>query len=125
VPPEVSHRPRLEGRLEEVESVALRSFRGGINPSGILVQALNHALLLRRLASARLEGDRSAIRAERLFFRRIDRIKAQSAKWERSNALESAGNPRNCPGSGPPDAALEETVTIRALWAAALASRRR
>lgn len=116
----------FEGKLEDVESVALRSFREGINPSGLLAMAINHALLLRRLAHARQNSSLdAALRAERVFFRRQDRVKLQAGLWDQQglartlDVLASAQDQtRHTPG-------LEEIIAIRALWSIALASRRR
>ncbi len=116
----------FEGKLEEIEAVALRSFREGINASGLLVLALNHAMLLRRLALSRLNGSfDSAMRSERIFFRRQDRVRAQTARWDLpllTKAIEILSGAQDQTRRTP---ALEETVTIRALWSIALASRRR
>lgn len=116
----------FDGKLDEIEAVATRSFREGINPSGLLALALNHAMMLRRLAVARGEGSLdAAFRGERLFFRRADRVRAQAQTWTLEPITRAIGilaaaqeQTRRAPG-------IEETVTVRALWAIALASRRR
>lgn len=116
----------FEGKLEEIETAALRSFREGIDPAGLIALALNHALLLRRLASARLEGAfDAAIRAERLFFRREDRIRAQAARWDiamLARAIEALAAAQDQARRLP---VIDETIAVRALWAIALGSRRR
>jgi DNA polymerase III subunit delta len=116
----------FEGKLEEIEAVALRSFREGINASGLLALALNHAMLLKRLALSKMNGSLdSAIRAERIFFRRQDRIRNQTARWDLSmltKAIETLAAAQEQTRRTP---ALEETVAVRALWSVALGSRRR
>lgn len=116
----------FEGKLEEIEGVALRSFREGINASGLIVLALNHAMLLRKLAISKINGVLdAAMRNERIFFRRQDRVRAQAQSWDLSKltkAIETLGAAQEQARRTP---ALEETITIRALWSIALASRRR
>ena len=116
----------FEGKLEDIEIVALRSFREGVSASGLLVLALNHAFSLRRLAIARQSGNfDAAFRNERVFFRRQERIKQQAERWTApmlAKALETLGTAQEQTRR---NNSLEETITIRALWALALASRRR
>jgi DNA polymerase III subunit delta len=116
----------FEGKLEEIEAVALRSFREGINPSGLLVLALNHTMMLRRLAEARRGNTLdSALRAERIYFKREDRIRRQAAAWDAptlSRAMTLLAGAQEQARRTP---ALDETVTVRALWSVALAARRR
>lgn len=116
----------FEGKLEEIEAVALRSFREGINPSGLLALALNHSILLRKLVQARNSGSLdAALRSERIFFRRQDRVRHQAANWDLgglSRAIETLAGAQD---QARRTASLEETITIRALWSIALASRRR
>lgn len=116
----------FEGKLEEIEAVALRSFREGINASGLLALALNHAILLRRLAISRTSGSLdAAIRNERIFFRRQDRVRNQAAHWDIpmvTKAIDLLAAAQEQTRRTP---ALEETIAVRALWSIALASRRR
>lgn len=116
----------FEGKLEELESVALRSFREGINPSGLIALALNHAMLLRRLVISKTSGSLdSAMRTERIFFRRQDRIRGQANAWDirmLTKAIETLASAQEQTRRTP---AIEETVAVRALWSIALASRRR
>ncbi len=116
----------FEGKLEELEHVALRSFREGINPSGLIALAMNHAMLLRRLAVSKAGGSLdTAMRNERIFFRRQDRVRAQTARWDLpmlAKAIETLAGAQDQARRTP---AIEETVTVRALWSIALASRRR
>lgn len=116
----------FDGKLEEIEAVALRSFREGINASGLLALALNHAMLLRRLAISKASGSLdTAIRNERIFFRRQDRVRNQAARWDIpmiTKAIDTLAAAQEQTRKTP---ALEETVTVRALWSIALASRRR
>jgi len=116
----------FEGKLEEIEFVALRSFREGINPSGLIALALNHAGMLRRLAIARQNGAYdAAMRAERIFFRRQDRVRQQAQRWDVPMLTKAIETLAGAQEQARRTAALEETITIRALWSIALASRRR
>jgi len=116
----------FDGKLEEIEAVALRSFREGINASGLLALALNHAMLLRRLAISKIAGSLdTAMRNERIFFRRQDRIRNQTANWDipmLTKAIDALANAQEQTRKTP---AIDETVAVRALWSIALASRRR
>lgn len=116
----------FDGKLEEIEAVALRSFREGINASGLLALSLNHALLLRRLAIARSMGSiETAMRSERIFFRRQDRVRNQAMRWDLpmlGKAIDTLAVAQEQTRRTP---ALEETIAVRALWSIALASRRR
>lgn len=116
----------FDGKLEEIEAVALRSFREGINASGLLALALNHAMLLRRLAISKSSGSLdAAMRSERIFFRRQDRVRSQTARWDipmLTKAIETLANAQEQTRRTP---AIDETVAVRALWSIALASRRR
>ncbi len=114
----------FEGKLELVESATLRCFAEGIAPSGLIAMALGHAGLLRRLAMAgnNLEA---AFKAERIFFKRQDRIRTQNRLWpidQLSRAIDILAQTQAQMRRTP---AIEETVTVRALWSIALASRRR
>jgi DNA polymerase-3 subunit delta len=116
----------FEGRLEEIEAVALRSFREGINPSGLLALALNHALMLRRLTLARRDGGLdAALRQERVFFRRLDRVRGQAQSWDVARITRAIDLLAAAQDQARRTASLEETIAIRALWSIALASRRR
>ena len=116
----------FEGKLEEIEAVALRSFREGINASGLVALALNHAILLKRLALSKQNGSLdTAMRNERIFFRRQDRIRNQTSRWDLpmlAKAIDTLATAQEQTRRTP---ALEETVAVRALWSIALASRRR
>jgi DNA polymerase-3 subunit delta len=116
----------FDGKLEEIEAVALRSFREGINASGLLALALNHAMLLRRLAISKASGSLdAAMRNERIFFRRQDRVRNQAANWDipmLTKAIDTLATAQEQTRKTP---ALDETVAVRALWSIALASRRR
>lgn len=114
----------FEGKLEQVEAATLRCFADGLAASGLVSLALAHVSLLRRLAMAGNQID-GAFRAERIFFKRQDRIRSQIRQWpidQLNRALEilaqAQGQMRKTP-------ALEETIVVRALWSIALASRRR
>ncbi len=114
----------FEGNLEQVEATTKRCFGDGIAPSGLIAIALNHALMLRRLAAAENNGD-AAFRAERIFFKRQDRVRAQQRLWpldQLSRAIDTLVQAQLQMRKTP---AVEETITIRALWSIALASRRR
>lgn len=114
----------FEGKLEEVESATLRCFAEGIAPSGLISMALGHASLLRRLAMA--SGNMEvAFRNERIFFKRQDRIRRQHKLWpidQLGRAIDILAQTQAQMRKTP---AIEETVTVRALWSIALASRRR
>jgi len=116
----------FDGQLEQIEGVALKSFREGINPSGMIVLALNHAFLLRRLCNARQTGQfDTIIRQQGIFFRRLDRVRTQSNRWDIpqiNKAIDALATAQEQARRAP---ALEETVTIRALWSIALGARRR
>lgn len=116
----------FDGKLEEIEAVALRSFREGINASGLLVLALNHAMLLRRLAISKASGSLdAALRGERIFFRRQDRVRNQAAAWDIPMLIKAIDLLATAQEQTRLTPALEETITVRALWSIALASRRR
>lgn len=116
----------FEGKLEEIEGIALRSFREGINPAGLQVLAMNHAILLKKLVLSRINGNLdSAIRSEGLFFRRIDRVRAQAMRWDLAMLGKAIETLALAQDQSRRIAPLEETITIRALWSIALASRRR
>jgi DNA polymerase-3 subunit delta len=116
----------FEGKLEEIEPVALRSFREGINPSGLLVLALNHTMMLRRLTEAqRQSGLDKALRSERVHFKREDRIRRQLANWDAALLARAASVLAIAQEQSRKTAVLDETIVLRALWSVALAARRR
>lgn len=116
----------FEGKLEEIEAVALRSFREGINPAGLLVLALNHAMTLRRLAEAMRQSSLDhALRAERIHFKREDRVRRQVANWDPALLARAIQVLATAQEQSRKTAALDETIVLRALWAVALAARRR
>lgn len=116
----------FEGKLEEIEAVALRSFREGINPSGLLVLALGHAMMLRRLSEAQRSGGLdSALRAERIYFKREDRIRRQASSWDPPLLARAIGVLASAQEQARRTPALDETVALRALWSVALAARKR
>ncbi len=116
----------FEGKLEEIEAVALRSFREGINPAGLLVLALNHAMVLRRLAEAlRQSSLDQALRAERIHFKREDRIRRQLANWDAALLARAIQVLAGAQEQSRRSAALDETIALRALWSVALAAKRR
>lgn len=115
----------FDGKLESIESVALRSFREGINPSGLLVLALNHAMTLRRLVEAQRSNNPAAIKAERLHFKREDRVKRQAANWDAPLLARAIGVLAGAREQSRRTPALDETIALRALWSVALAARRR
>lgn len=115
----------FEGKLEEIEHVALRSFREGINPSGLILLAINHAMLLKKLLNNAHGSLDSALKSEGVFFRRIDRVRSQVNRWDSpmlNRAIETLASAQLQSRKVP---ALEEIIVIRALWSLALASRRR
>lgn len=116
----------FEGKLEEIESIALRSFREGINPVALLSIALNHAILLRKLVFHRSSGTlEQAIKNERIHFRRADRVRKQVQTWDSrliARAVDVLSFAQDQTRRAP---SLDETIAIRALWSVALASRRR
>jgi DNA polymerase-3 subunit delta len=87
--------------------------------------ALNHALMLRRLAVARQAGGfDTAFRNERVFFRRQDRVRNQSQTWDQralTRAIDTLAVAQEQSRRTP---ALEDAIAIRALWSIALAARR-
>lgn len=114
----------FEGKLEQVESATLRCFAEGLAPSGLIALALGHAGMLRRLAMAGSNLE-AAFRAERIFFKRQDRIRSQIKLWtldHLSRAIETLAQAQAQMRKTP---AIEDTITVRALWSIALASRRR
>jgi len=116
----------FEAQLEAIETIALRSFREGINPSGLIAMALNHALLLRRLVSARQSNQLdAALRQERLFFKRQDRIRKQAEHWSHESLARAVDSLAQAQDQMRRNASLEETIAVRALWSIALASRKR
>jgi DNA polymerase III subunit delta len=116
----------FEGKLEEIEHIALRSFREGINPSGLLALALNHAILLRKLVFSRNDGALdSVMRSENIFYKRVDRVRAQATRWDLPMLAKAIDTLAAAQLQTRKAAGLDETITIRAFWAIALASRRR
>lgn len=114
----------FEGKLEQVESATLRCFAEGLAPSGLIALALSHAGMLRRLAMAGSNLE-AAFRAERIFFKRQERIRSQIKLWtldHLSRAIETLAQAQAQMRKTP---AIEDTITVRALWSIALASRRR
>lgn len=116
----------FEGQLPAIEIAAARSFRDGLSPAGLISMGLTHVQLLRRLVAARTDGNiDSAIKQERLHFKREARIRRQAEIWSMpalARALETLSQAQN---QGRMTASLEETIAIRALWAVSLAARRR
>lgn len=115
----------FDGKLEDIEAVALRSFREGINPSGLLVLALNHAMTLRRLVEAQRSSNPGAIKAERIHFKREDRVKRQAANWDAPLLARAISVLAGAQEQSRRTPALDETIALRALWSVALAARRR
>lgn len=115
----------FEGAMEEIEAIALRTFREGISPAGVLTIALNHAFLLEKLVLARESGNLdSAIRQERIFFKRQTRIRRQAERWNTKLLTRAIEMLSTAQEQGRHLASLEETIAIRALWSVALAARR-
>jgi DNA polymerase III subunit delta len=115
----------FEGAMEEIESIALRTFREGTSPAGVLTIALNHAFLLQRLVLAHESGNLdSVIRQERIFFKRQARIRKQAQSWSTKLLNRSIEALSAAQQQGRHLASLEETIAIRALWSIALAARR-
>lgn len=116
----------FEGRVEEIDGEVTRSFRDGINPSGLLALALNHAFLLRRLAEAHRTGSLdTAMRAERIFFRRQDRVRTQAQRWGQpmlSRVIDALATAQEASRR---HSAIERAIVVRTLWSVAMASRRR
>lgn len=115
----------FEGKLEDIEHIALRSFREGINPSGLILLAINHAMLLKKLVNSAHSSVDAALKSEGVFFRRIDRVRSQINRWDAATlnrAIETLANAQFQSRKVP---ALEEIIVVRALWSLALASRRR
>lgn len=116
----------FEGNMEAIEALALRTFREGINPAGMVTMALNHTLLLNRLVLAREAGNLDTkMRQEHIFFRRQSRVRQQAERWTlpllaRATEILSTAQEQSRRLSS-----LEETITIRALWSIALAARRK
>lgn len=116
----------FEGRIEDIDGEATKSFRDGINPSGLLALALNHAILLKRLAEAyRAGGLDAAMRAERIFFRRQDRVKAQAQRWALPMLTRVIDTLASAQETSRRHAVIEEAIIVRTLWSVAMASRRR
>jgi DNA polymerase-3 subunit delta len=115
----------FEGKLEAVELAAMRAMREGVNASGLLAMALNHAMLLRRLVGLRSAPNfEQAMKAERLFFRREDRVRRQVAAWDHrmlTRAIDTLATAQEQSRRTP---ALDEAVLVRALWSIALAARK-
>lgn len=115
----------FEGKIEEIEHVAMRSFREGINPSGMVLLALNHAMMLKRLVNSSQHALDAALRGEGVFFRRIDRVRAQVKRWDAAALGRAIDILASAQFQSRKTPALEEIIVIRALWSLALASRRR
>jgi DNA polymerase-3 subunit delta len=114
----------FEGQLEQVEAMAIRCFADGVAPSGLIALALNHAFMLRRLAVAENQID-AAFRAERIFYKRQDRIRSQQRLWTIDHLVRAIETLAQAQLQMRKTPAIEETIAIRALWSIALASRRR
>lgn len=116
----------FEGKLEDVERFAQQSFREGINGSALLLMAISHGLQLRTLLSARQAGGfETAFRQARLFFRRQDRIRHQLERWQLDGLNRALELLFTAQDQGRRNPALADTLAVRALWAIALAARRR
>lgn len=114
----------FEGKLEEVETAAHRCFAEGMAASGLIALAMAHAGLLRRLALAGSNLD-AAVKAERLFFKRQDRIRQQVRSWPIDHLARAVETLAQAQAQMRRIPALEDTIAVRALWSIALASRRR
>jgi DNA polymerase-3 subunit delta len=116
----------FDGELAAIEPAVARALRDGVNPAGLVSQALGHAQLLRRLALAKQEGGLdSALRHERIFFKRQDRIRRQAERWSITHVMRAIDVLATAQAQGRQVAILEETIAIRAFWAVSLAARRR
>lgn len=116
----------FDGQLPAIEGAVERSLREGASGAGLISLALAHVHLLRRLVSAAAEGRLdAAIKQERLHFRREGRVRRQAEKWSLLLLGRVLENLSQAQIQGRLTASLEETVAIRALWAVALAARRR
>ena len=115
----------FEGKLEDIEIAATRALREGVNASGLIAMALNHAMMLRRLVEARRTGNfDAAFKAERVFFRRQDRVRSQAQRWEPAALTRAIDTLMIAQEQSRRVSALEDAVAIRALWSIALAARR-
>lgn len=114
------------GDMERVESEAARAFRDGVSPAGLIALALQHCLMLERLRSAKVDGHyETAIKHERLFFRRLDRIRRQTDHWTERQLARALEILTSAQRQGRQSHQLEEVIAVRALWSVALAGRRR
>lgn len=116
----------FEGRLEAVERAAHRAMQDSTSAPALTILALNHALMLRRLVSARQAGSfDTAIRNERVFFRRQDRVRSQSQNWDQAGLTRALETLATAQEQGRRMPALEDAILVRALWSIALGAARR
>lgn len=116
----------FEGQLSAIEMAAMRSFRDGLAPAGLISMGLNHVHMLRRLVGARQDGQFDwAVKQERLHFKREARIRRQAENWSITGLVRALDTLSQAQNQGRITASLEEIVAIRALWAVSLAARRR
>jgi DNA polymerase-3 subunit delta len=115
----------FEGQLHAIEMATARSFRDGLSPAGLISMGLNHIHMLRRLVSARQDGQfDGAVKQERLHFKREARIRRQAEIWSIPSLVRALDTLSQAQTQGRMISGLEETVAIRALWAVSLAARR-
>jgi DNA polymerase-3 subunit delta len=116
----------FEGQLSSIEIAAARSFREGLSAAGLISMGLAHVQVLRRLVAARNDGGfDAALKQERLHFKRESRIRKQAEAWSMPGLARALDTLSQAQSQGRATSSLEETVAIRALWAVALAARRR
>ncbi|CAN1569059.1 HolA DNA polymerase III, delta subunit [Rhabdaerophilaceae bacterium] len=116
----------FSGELPAIETAVSRALRDGQSPSGLIGQALGHVALLRRLAQAHKNRSLdSALRQERVFFKRLDGIRRQAETWTDAHLARATDILATAQAQARLVATLEEPIAIRALWAVALAARRR
>ena len=115
----------FEGNLQGIEPAMQRCLRDGISAAAVLTLALNHVQMLHRLLRARAENMLDqAVKQERLFFRREARVRRQAQNWSPDGIRRAVETLGTAQAQSRKNAALEETIVARALWAVALAARR-
>jgi len=116
------------GEFEPIEAEGTRLFAEGNDAGSLVNAALRHALTLKRLRlSGELggEGFKSAAAAAGIFFKRHTSVERQLHLWSAARLDRTVLQLGEAVATLRKHPRLAEAIAIRALWAVALAARRR
>ncbi len=107
------------GNISTIETEANRLFMAGVNPSGLLSQAIGHVLLLRRAVRAQAAGASSETiaRQNRLHFSRTAAFERALSFWTETRLDRALKIVSEAATQNRKQARLSETIAVRALWA--------